>query len=55
LLSLGVWHLNRVPAAHRAVAAPPEHIVERLVGERPGSVGLKEGAGRRSGLGPKPS
>jgi hypothetical protein len=55
MLSLGIWHLNRAPAAHRAVAAPREHFVEHLLGERTGSAGLKEGAGRRPGLGPKPS
>jgi hypothetical protein len=34
MLSLGEWLLNRAPAAHRAVAAPPGHFVEHLLGER---------------------
>jgi hypothetical protein len=53
--SLGVWRLNRAPAAHRVAAAPPGLFVEHVVGEQMGSVGLKEGAGRRPDLGPKPS
>jgi hypothetical protein len=55
MLSLGEWLLNRAPAAHRAVAAPPGHFVEHLLGNRMSCAGLKGEAGRRPGLGPRPS
>jgi hypothetical protein len=55
MLSLGEWLLNRAPAAHRVVAAPQGHFVEHLQGERMGCADLKGRAGRRPGLGPKPS
>jgi hypothetical protein len=31
-LCRGERHLNLTPAAHRAVAAPPRHVVEHLLG-----------------------
>jgi hypothetical protein len=54
-MSRGEWHLNRAPAAHRAVAAPPGRFVEHLLGKRTSCAGLREEAGRRPGMGPKPS
>jgi hypothetical protein len=54
-MSRGEWLLNLAPVAHRTVAAPPGQYVEHLLGERAGCAGLREEAGRRPDMGPKPS
>jgi hypothetical protein len=51
-LSRGEKHLNLTPAAHRAVAAPPRHIVEHLLGNRASCAGLKGENRPSAGIGP---